>query len=319
MIPKKIFIKKLNFKKELKRLDLALSEYINVYSRSKIKKLIINGLVKIQKKKILNPKKKFYKLKNIEINVKDLKKISKKKINFKIIYEDDDLIIIDKPNGLVVHHGVNNLHGTLFDELINYYPNISNIPRAGIINRLDKNTTGLLIVAKTLYSFNKLKLYLNKKKIIRKYKAITLGKINSPGTIKSYILRHKKKRNKMSINNSKGRYSITHYSIIKKFKYNTYIKLCLDTGRTHQIRLHMSSINHPLVGDCLYGKIINFPKNTPSFFSKKINKFKRQALHSYLLKFSHPVTSKKMTYCSEIPKDMKDLIKIIIKHDKLKF
>ncbi|MFI4819186.1 MAG: RluA family pseudouridine synthase [Enterobacterales bacterium] len=319
MISNKILVKKLNYKHNGKRLDLVLSECFNLYSRSKIKKFIINGLVKVDKKKIINPDKKIFGLEHIEIKLKNKNFfLKKKKINLKIVYEDNDLIIIDKPSGLVMHHGINNKNGTLLDELINYIPNISSIPRAGIIHRLDKNTTGLVIVAKNFFTFNKLKSYLNKKKIIRKYKAITTGKINCSGTIKSYISRHKKKRTKMSININKGRYSVTNYSIIKKFKYNTYIKLSLETGRTHQIRVHMSSINHPLIGDSLYGKKTNFPKNTSYNFIKKINNFNRQALHAYLIKFYHPVKLKKMIYISDIPKDMKNLIKILKKNDNLK-
>lgn len=295
-----------------KRLDKALSEIFNEYSRSQIKKLILQGNVQINFETIKLPKKKV--LGGEKVFLKKFKEIDffkeAQNIPLNIIYEDNDLIIINKPYNFVVHPGYGNSNGTLLNALLYYYPKISNVNRAGIVHRLDKNTTGLMIVAKNIKSYNILVELIKKRKIIREYEAIVHGNLMHNGIINEPISRNKFKRTLMSVDKF-GKEAITKYSIIKNFKFHTHLRIRLETGRTHQIRVHMKYINHPVVGDKIYGL-----KNL--FLSKKISKkikktydFNRQALHASLLRIYHPITFVKMEWRIPLPNDMNKLIKFL--------
>lgn len=213
-------------------------------------------------------------------------------------------MIINKPKSLIVHPGAGNPNGTLLNSLIYHYPKIIQVPRAGIVHRLDKNTTGLMVIAKNKKTHEFLTKLIKEHKIIREYEAIVFGIIKKKGIINKPITRNIKIRTKMMIH-KKGKKAITHFSIIENFKFYTRLKLKLETGRTHQIRVHLSSINHPIVGDAVYNKKIY---NT---LIKKINKnipFNRQALHARKLSFQYPYTNKIVKWKIDLPKDMKKLI-----------
>lgn len=283
------------------------------YSRSVIKKWILNGKVIVDNEVIKKPSKKILGEKNITIN--DIKKnkndiFQPQNIKIKIIYEDEDILVINKTNGMVVHPGVGNPDNTLLNALIYHYPNNIFLPRAGIVHRLDKNTTGLMVIAKNIYSYLFLVESIKQHKVIRKYEAIVEGKLEKNGIVNQPIMRHvnKRKRTFMMVHH-KGKYAITNYKIIKKFNNFTYISLKLKTGRTHQIRVHMSYIKHKILGDQKYGnkKIKNVILN------KFIKIFNRQALHAVKLSFYHPSKKNMVEFHSPIPKDMLKLLRLIKK------
>ncbi len=304
---KKIF--KIISDKNKERIDIFLSKKIN-YSRNKIKNII--------KKKRVFINKKIVKKQNKKINIGDeiliyiyIKKkyIQKnKKIPLNKIYEDKYIIIINKKNNIIVHPGAGHKNDTLINKLAYCYPNIEKkIPRCGIVHRLDKNTTGLMIIAKNKKIYNILVDKIKKKKIIRIYKAIVIGKIKKSGKIKTNISRNKHKRTIMSIN-KKGKKSLTYFKIIEKFNYFTFIEIKLDTGRTHQIRLHMNYINFPIIGEKIYTKKNIISKNIDKKLYKKIKNFKRQALHASTLIFKHPISKKKIVINSPLPNDINNLL-----------
>lgn len=313
--------KKLKFllhiqKKQLgKRIDKILSELLVKFSRSKIKKLILDKKIKINEKIIYKPDKKIFKSKKIivEILLKKVKKLKAQKILLDIIYEDDQLMVVNKPANLVVHPGAGNIDKTLLNGLLYYNPFLINLPRSGIVHRLDKNTTGLIIIAKTIISYNKLIEYFKLKKVFREYEAVVYGIVDKNGTINKPIRRHSKNRIKM-ITNKFGKKAITHYKVIENFRFNTRLKILLHSGRTHQIRVHMDYINHPLVGDPLYKKKIFLNKSKNFFLLKNFN---RQALHAAKLSLFHPITKNKMEWKVKIPNDMQELVNKLRK-DKFK-
>ncbi|WP_367670643.1 23S rRNA pseudouridine(1911/1915/1917) synthase RluD [Sodalis-like secondary symbiont of Drepanosiphum platanoidis] len=291
------------------RLDKFLSKLISNYSRSYIKKLIINGYVKINKKIELIPKKKVIKGDKIEIkNFPKKKDPIAENINLNIVYEDSELIIINKKNNIVVHPGAGNLSGTILNSLLYHYPFLKKIPRAGIVHRLDKNTTGLMIIAKSINSYNFLVSLLKSHKITREYEALVYGTILTNGKIDKPIMRNKKKRTIMMVH-PKGKKSITHYKIINNFNFCTHLKINLETGRTHQIRVHMSYIKHPIIGDKTYIKGITKYKNIKPKLKKIMLMFHRQSLHAKKIKLIHPISKKKINYTIDLPKDMLNLIK----------
>ncbi len=220
-----------------------------------------------------------------------------------VVYEDDDLLVINKPAGLVVHPGAGCPDGTLLNGLLHRYPDIGDVPRAGIVHRLDKDTTGLMVVAKTIPAQTRLVRALQKRKITREYEAIAIGNMTGGGMVDKPIGRHSTKRTHMAVQEL-GKPAITHYRVAEHFRGHTRLRLRLETGRTHQIRVHMAYLNHPLVGDPLYGGKAKPPRQAGDDLVQTLRQFKRQALHAVMLRLDHPITGEKMEWHAPVPDDM---------------
>lgn len=220
-------------------------------------------------------------------------------IPLNVVYEDETLIVINKPAGLVVHPGSGNWSGTLMNALLHHVPGIEQIPRAGIVHRLDKDTSGLLVVAKTLEAQTDLVRQLQARTVKRIYLALAAGVIKKDGGVESPIGRHPVQRIKMAVvpENRGGKPALTWFRVLEQFTYCTFVECSLETGRTHQIRVHLASINHPLVGDQVYAKV-----------NPKLPEFSRQALHATRLGLVHPLTGLKMQWEVPMPEDMRDLL-----------
>ncbi|WP_246208775.1 RluA family pseudouridine synthase [Enterobacteriaceae endosymbiont of Donacia thalassina] len=235
-------------------------------------------------------------------------------LNLNIIYNDKHILVINKKTNLVVHPSHKNQNNTLLNCLLYYYPNLRDVPRAGIIHRLDKNTTGLMIIAKNMHSYIFLKKELKKHNIIREYEAIVNGIIKKNGIINKPIKRIYKKNHIYMNIHPLGKKSITKYFIKNTFKEYTHLRIRLKTGRTHQIRVHLSHINHSIVGDPIYKKIKNISFNN-NFNKNNINKIiQRQALHACYLKFTHPFYNIKIKLYSILPTDINNLINFLKKN-----
>jgi 23S rRNA pseudouridine1911/1915/1917 synthase len=231
-------------------------------------------------------------------------------IKLDIIYEDDALMIINKPPGLVVHPASGNHDGTLLNAILHHCPASASLPRAGILHRLDKDTSGLLVVAKTLRALNHIGLQLKKRSLKRIYHAIVYGVMISGGTVKSSIGRHPMQRKRMAVTDS-GKPSVTHYRVVERYRAHTRIKVQLETGRTHQIRVHMAHINYPVLGDPTYGGRLIIPKCATATLVESIRGLKRQALHAYELGLIHPVTLEEMHWRAPLPQDMVNIIQAL--------
>ena len=298
-----------------KRLDLALSKLFPEHSRSRIQSWIKAGEVEVNNSK--------YKQRNvvnsgdiIKINttLKSIDKHQAEHISLDVIHEDKAIIILNKPAGLVVHPGAGNQKHTLVNALLHFDEKLDVLPRAGIIHRLDKDTTGIMIIARTIESYTYLVNELQERNIKRNYKAIICGQLVAGGVIENKIGRHPVHRTKMAVTD-KGKLATTHYRIIKKFQHYTYLDIQLGTGRTHQIRVHMNNEKHPIIGDPLYGKNTFIKKGINASLREFIKNFKRQALHAYNLEFTHPVSKKIISLNAELPDDMNNLIKILEMYD----
>lgn len=290
------------------RLDKALSILLPIYSRSLLKKWILNNQVQVDNV-VCNKPAKIIVGKNIVVyeKIDQNKNEIPEDIPLNIIYEDEYLLVINKPSGLVVHPGAGNLTGTMLNGLLFKLKDNVKIPRSGIVHRLDKDTTGLIVVAKTVFSYFKLVHQLKIRKIIREYKTIVHGILNTNGTLCYPIKRHPIKRTQMAVNNE-GKSAITHYKILKRFREHTYLKIRLETGRTHQIRVHMSYINHSIVGDPIYSNLNCLQKCSSRNKHIRIDNFHRQALHATMIRLVHPITNKLIEWKVSIPEDMKKLM-----------
>jgi 23S rRNA pseudouridine1911/1915/1917 synthase len=290
------------------RLDQTVSILLPDYSRTELKSWIENNQILLNGQSV-KPKVKVKEQDQIEIEIQEKPALEypAQAIPLDIIYEDEAILVINKPAGLVVHPGAGNQDQTLLNALLHHAPSLRALPRAGILHRLDKNTTGLLIIAKTAEALQSLQRQLKKRTMGREYQAIVQGTIISGGTIDAPIGRHPYERTKMAVNEN-GKEAITHYRVLEKYRHHTRLTIKLETGRTHQIRVHLLHIHHPIVGDTTYSMRSKLRKNMGLHLKETIQTFKRQALHAYRLTIIHPKTQEPMQFDAPLPDDMQLLI-----------
>jgi 23S rRNA pseudouridine1911/1915/1917 synthase len=223
------------------------------------------------------------------------------------VFEDADLLVINKPAGLVVHPGAGNASGTLMNGLLAHAPQLETLPRAGIVHRLDKDTSGLLLVAKSLPAQTALGWLLAERAISRQYLAICNGVLTGGGTIDAAIDRHPVDRTRMAVRET-GRPAVTHYTVIERFRAHTYVNVVLETGRTHQIRVHFAHRRHPLVGDPVYGGRLALPAGASEALRDALRAFRRQALHAARLELKPPVSGEDLSFEAPPPRDFQELL-----------
>ena len=231
-------------------------------------------------------------------------------IDLDIVFEDEHILVINKPAGLVVHPGAGNPKGTLVNALLNHDPSLDKLPRAGIVHRLDKDTSGVMVVAKTLPSHTKLIEMLSDRDVHRQYLAVINGALVSGATVDARIDRHPRDRIRQAVVDT-GKTAITHYRLRERFRTHTLVECRLETGRTHQIRVHMAYVKHPIVGDPLYGGSLKLPKAATEALVEQLRSFKRQALHAEVLSFEHPISGETVTFNAPMPADMQRLVEVL--------
>jgi 23S rRNA pseudouridine1911/1915/1917 synthase len=227
-----------------------------------------------------------------------------------VLYEDGDVIVIDKPAGLVVHPGAGNPTGTLVNALLHRDPSLATLPRAGIVHRLDKDTSGVMVVARTLPAHTSLVAQLSARGVHRQYLAIVVGALVSGGTANAAIERHPRDRIRMAVRDD-GRDAVTHYRLRERFRAHTALECRLETGRTHQIRVHMAHLKHPIVGDPIYGGSLKLPKGASDELIAALRGFRRQALHAETLEFMHPASGEPVRCSAPVPDDMQQLMRVL--------
>ncbi|MHA7841455.1 MAG: 23S rRNA pseudouridine(1911/1915/1917) synthase RluD [Gammaproteobacteria bacterium] len=290
------------------RLDQALAHALPEHSRSRLQQWIKKGYVRINnvpcttRQKVTGGEQV-----DIQAQLTPKQHWGSEPIPLSIVAEDEALIVINKPVGLVSHPAAGNLSGTLVNALLHHEPRLACLPRAGLIHRLDKNTSGLLVIARTPEAHTYLVDQMQKRLITRCYEAVVNGVMTGGGSINAPIDRHPIHRTRMAVRDT-GKQAITHYRVISRFRAHTHIQVQLETGRTHQIRVHMAHIRYPLVGDGTYGGRVHLPKHCEESLKHCLQHFPRQALHAKALSLVHPLTGNSCLWECEVPKDMAQLI-----------
>lgn len=293
------------------RLDQALAKLLPEYSRTLIKEWIesdqvqVNGSIVKAKTKIRAGD-----VITVQPSLRREPDWVAEEIPLHIVYEDEVVIIINKPAGLVVHPGAGNPASTLLNALLHHAPALKLLPRAGILHRLDKDTSGLLIIAKTEDALKKLSHQLKERTLSREYQTVVYGDLISGGTVDAPIDRHPLQRKRMAVVDT-GRHAVTHYRLMEKYRGLTRLRVKLETGRTHQIRVHMSHIRHPIVGDVTYGGRVQLGKGMSETLIQTLRQFKRQALHAFAVGFVHPITEEWVSFEAELPDDMLKLMSVL--------
>jgi 23S rRNA pseudouridine1911/1915/1917 synthase len=291
-----------------KRLDQALAIMFPDYSRSRLKEWILAGHVTVDgaastPRAQVRPGQRV--ALTVEMEVRET--AGAEPMALTVVFEDDDLLLIDKPAGLVVHPGAGNPTGTLMNGLLHHAPDLATLPRSGILHRLDKETSGLLLVAKTLVAHTHLVRDLQEREITREYRGVCAGRLTAGGHVDAPIGRHATNRTRMAVTD-RGRPAVTHYRVLRKFSAHTFLALRLETGRTHQIRVHMAHQRHALVGDPAYGGRLKIPAGSNDKFANALRIMRRQALHACRIGFLHPIDQRPLQFQSALPADFTALL-----------
>ncbi|MBT8128252.1 MAG: 23S rRNA pseudouridine(1911/1915/1917) synthase RluD [Gammaproteobacteria bacterium] len=291
------------------RLDAALASMFPDYSRSRLQRWIRDGRILLDGEPA-KPRTRLVGDELLELTIRSESPPDEYKaqaISLNIVFEDESIIVLDKAAGLVVHPAVGHADGTLVNALLHHDANLSQVPRAGIVHRLDKETTGLMVVARNLRAHKHLVAELQQRNITREYQAIVQGIITAGGIVDVPIGRHSRDRVRMCVRED-GKPAKTHYRVITRFRDHTLVQLQLESGRTHQIRVHMQYIRHAIVGDPVYGGRPRIPPQANPALIDQLRYFKRQALHAFRLTLLHPETGEALSWCSALPNDMKQLL-----------
>ena len=293
------------------RLDLALARLFPEYSRSRLKSWILDGSVWVDGE-AWRPRDAVAGGETVSVQTRadGVAPSRPEPMALDVVYEDSDLVVVNKPAGLVVHPGAGNPGGTLMNGLLHRYPELSTLPRAGIVHRLDKDTSGLLVVARTLPAHTSLVRQLAERTIARRYDAVCIGVLTGGGTIDAPIRRHPVDRRKMAVQ-EEGRPAVTHYRVIERFAAHTYISVTLETGRTHQIRVHFAWRRHPLVGDPVYGGRPALPAGPSEDLVEVLRSFRRQALCATGLALAHPASGEPLDVTAEPAADFRRLLEAL--------
>jgi 23S rRNA pseudouridine1911/1915/1917 synthase len=295
------------------RLDSALARLMPQHSRTRLKGWIEAGAVKLDRK-ACKPRDMVEAGSFVRVHVSAAQapqpQVLPEAIALRLVHEDRDVLVIDKPAGLVVHPGAGNPRHTLQNALLGFDASLAALPRAGLIHRLDKDTSGLLVVARTPEAQTSLSRQLEARTMAREYVAACVGVMTGGGTIDEPIGRHHGDRLRMAVRGS-GRPAVTHYRVLERFRAHTYLSVKLETGRTHQIRLHLSHIKYPIVGDPTYGGRFGLPRGATPALGLTLRGFKRQALHAATLGFEHPRSGKRLVLQSAVPADFAQLLEAL--------
>ena len=299
-----------------KRLDQSIASLLPEYSRSRLQHWIREGKVLVDGK-IRRPRDAVHGGEKIVVDATEVAlstHCEAEDLPVSTIYADEDLIVVNKAAGMVVHPAAGNYTGTLQNALLFHYPDLIAIPRAGIVHRLDKDTSGLMVVARSLKAHKSLVEQLQTRQMGREYEAVVYGVMVAGGTVDEPVGRHPVDRKRMAVVPN-GKSAISHYRVIKKFRQHTHIRVKLESGRTHQIRVHMTHIKYPLIGDPVYGGRHRVPAGASERLVDIINHFPRQALHAIQLELVHPSSGETMRWQSRLPDDIQQLVDILTEED----
>ena len=300
------------------RLDAGAARLFDRHSRSKLQHWIARGNLRVNSRITTQARHPLragdeLRLRTPVVRTADA---AAQKIRLDVVHEDADLVVLDKPAGLTVHPGAGRPDRTLLNALLHRYPQVRRLDRGGLVHRLDKDTSGLLVVALSARAQRGLVEAMAERRVRREYDAIVIGVLPGGGTVRAAIGRHPKDRTKMAVQPSSGRPAVTHYRVLERFAQHTHLRVKLETGRTHQIRVHLSHLRYPVLGDPIYGGRSQRGAGLPEALRQRIAAFPRQALHARELAFEHPVSGKHLSFVREPPADMRELLEALRAHGR---
>jgi len=293
------------------RLDRALATLLRDYSRSQLQQWLRDGLVQVDR----GPTRARDRVRGGElVEVRGCLPVAEhweaQDVPLEVLYEDGELLVVNKPAGLVVHPAPGNPDRTLANALLHHDPELARLPRSGVVHRLDKDTSGLLVVARTPRAHRSLVEQLSEHSVVREYTAVATGVLTAGGTIDAAIGRHPSQRTRMAVV-SGGRPAVTHYRVVARFRAHTHVRVRLETGRTHQVRVHLAHLHHPLIGDPVYGGRLRLPAGCTPDLAAALRGFGRQALHAARLELTHPGSGEPMAWASPLPEDLRALLEAL--------